>query len=149
MLYRHIILDTEQYARYCFVCEPSAPRLLTENEVRDAMRVAMSPGWEHYEIHNKEPWVLLFRKPQSPERDALPCNAVAANSGAPGPTASASSVENIPMSDNLIPPEPDNFGAPGLTAENIPLSGSAKAGNIDTGVSARARHMPNSATDGG
>jgi cyclin-dependent kinase regulatory subunit CKS1 len=36
-------------------------RLLTETEWR-ALGVQQSPGWEHYERHDPEPHILLFRR---------------------------------------------------------------------------------------
>ena len=53
--YRHVILSREVYR--------SMPkgRLLRESEWR-ALGVMQSRGWEHYEIHNPEPHILLFRR---------------------------------------------------------------------------------------
>ncbi len=36
-------------------------RLLTEKEWR-GLGVQQSPGWEHYERHEPEPHILLFRR---------------------------------------------------------------------------------------
>ena len=36
--------------------------LLSENEWR-ALGIQQGRGWMHYEIHEPEPWILLFRRP--------------------------------------------------------------------------------------
>lgn len=43
-------------------------KLLTEQEWRE-LGVQQSKGWEHYCIHDPEPYVLLFRKPLNNSSD--------------------------------------------------------------------------------
>ena len=54
--YRHVILP-QKVARKL----PKPMRLLSENEWR-RLGVCQSLGWIHYEIHEREPHVLLFRR---------------------------------------------------------------------------------------
>ena len=58
--YRHVILPPKICRRL-----PCPHRLLTENECRD-LGVIQSPGWIHYLIHEREPFILLFRRPKAP-----------------------------------------------------------------------------------
>jgi len=51
---RHVILPKH-------LAKKLPPRLLTETEWR-AIGVQQSPGWEHYERHDPEPHILLFRR---------------------------------------------------------------------------------------
>lgn len=54
--FRHVITPSN-YRKYI----PTG-RLLSEAEWR-SLGIQMSPGWEHYCIHNPEPYIFLFRRP--------------------------------------------------------------------------------------
>lgn len=56
--YRHVILSKLAYD------EMPKARLLVENEWR-SLGVLQSQRWEHYMIHQPEPYVLLFRRASS------------------------------------------------------------------------------------
>ena len=53
--YRHVLLPKN------ILKKMPRGRLLTENEWR-ALGVQQSRGWNHYEIHKPEPFILLFRR---------------------------------------------------------------------------------------
>lgn len=53
--YRHVILPKEIFNKI------PKNRLLNEMEWR-SIGVQQSRGWEHYEIHKPEPFILLFRR---------------------------------------------------------------------------------------
>jgi len=55
--YRHVILPSEIIKKL-----PKPMRLLSETEWR-SLGVQQSLGWVHYEVHQPEPHVLLFRRP--------------------------------------------------------------------------------------
>ena len=42
---------------------PKPMRILTESEWR-AIGVRKTNGWIHYDIHTREPYILLFRRPR-------------------------------------------------------------------------------------
>jgi cyclin-dependent kinase regulatory subunit CKS1 len=54
--YRHVLLPRQLYKQL------PPKRLLLEHEWRQ-IGVQQSRGWVHYEIHNPEPFILLFRRP--------------------------------------------------------------------------------------
>lgn len=54
--YRHVILTKE------LLKQITRNKLLSEEEWR-AIGIQQSKGWVHYCIYNKEPHVLLFRRP--------------------------------------------------------------------------------------
>ena len=53
--YRHVLLPKEAYKKM-----PKG-KLLLETEWRQ-LGVQQSRGWEHYEMYNPEPHILLFRR---------------------------------------------------------------------------------------
>ena len=55
--YRHVILPPNIASRL------ETTKLLTEGEWR-ALGVQQSPGWEHYLWYEREPHILLFRRPR-------------------------------------------------------------------------------------
>lgn len=58
--YRHVMLP-----QHIFKVMPKG-RLLEEIEWRK-LGVQQSRGWVHYDIHQPEPYILLFRRPKTPE----------------------------------------------------------------------------------
>ena len=65
--YRHVVMDRETTMYMLLDCMIDGTmygrkRLLNESEWR-SLGLCMSPGWVHYENHNREPHVLLFRRP--------------------------------------------------------------------------------------
>ena len=59
-VYRHVLLP-----QHVFKAMPKG-RLLSENEWRK-LGVQQSKGWIHYDIHQPEPYILLFRRPKTQE----------------------------------------------------------------------------------
>jgi len=58
--YRHVILP-KHIAKQMYKLT-NAKRTMAEEEWRD-LGVQQSRGWVHYELHNPEPHILLFRRP--------------------------------------------------------------------------------------
>ena len=57
--YRHVILTREMHER---VKDRQKTDLLSEQQWRD-LGVVQSRGWQHYDNHMSEPYILLFRRP--------------------------------------------------------------------------------------
>ena len=55
--YRHVFLPKQIFKKM------AQGRLLSEQEWRN-LGVQQSRGWNHYEIHRPEPFILLFRRAQ-------------------------------------------------------------------------------------
>lgn len=63
--YRHVILPKEMVKKIppeYFDRSRRTLKLLWEEEWR-GMGIVQSLGWEHYEVHEPEPHILLFRRP--------------------------------------------------------------------------------------
>lgn len=69
--YRHVLLP-----KHIFKMMPRG-RLLQEKEWRQ-LGVQQSRGWVHYDIHQPEPYILLFRRPKGtdPNTGALMMEAI-------------------------------------------------------------------------
>ncbi|BFZ55979.1 Cyclin-dependent kinases regulatory subunit (Cell division control protein cks1) [Savitreella phatthalungensis] len=62
--YRHVILPKlmlKSIPRDYFDAESGTLKLLLEEEWR-ALGITQSLGWSHYETHQPEPWILLFKR---------------------------------------------------------------------------------------
>ena len=55
-MYRHVILPHSIYLKM------ARGRLMSENECRE-LGIQQSKGWEHYSLFEKNPKILLFRRP--------------------------------------------------------------------------------------
>ncbi|CCG83778.1 protein of unknown function [Taphrina deformans PYCC 5710] len=65
--YRHVILPKlmlKAIPKDYFDHESGTLRLLHEDEWR-GLGITQSLGWVHYETHQPEPWILLFKRPLS------------------------------------------------------------------------------------
>lgn len=63
--YRHVALPKDmlkQIPKDYFDPTKGTLKLLWESEWRD-LGVTQSLGWEHYEVHEPEPHILLFKRP--------------------------------------------------------------------------------------
>ncbi|KAL7414870.1 regulatory subunit of cyclin-dependent kinase [Mrakia frigida] len=64
--YRHVILPKSMLRLlpselFDKASNKTVLRILSEEEWR-GIGIMQSLGWEHYEVHKPEPWVLLFRR---------------------------------------------------------------------------------------
>ncbi|ORY80406.1 cyclin-dependent kinases regulatory subunit [Protomyces lactucae-debilis] len=62
--YRHVILPKpmlKAIPKDYFDDETNTLRLLHEDEWR-GLGITQSLGWKHYETHQPEPWILLFKR---------------------------------------------------------------------------------------
>ncbi|RPA88251.1 CKS-domain-containing protein [Ascobolus immersus RN42] len=65
--YRHVTLPREMLKEIppdYFDREAGTLKLLLEDEWR-SLGILQSPGWRHYEIHQPEPHILLFKRPKN------------------------------------------------------------------------------------
>lgn len=149
--FRHVILP-ERIARAMYKLT-ACRRLLEETEWR-SLGVEQSPGWAHYEIHRREPHILLFQRPLPPSGKikprAAPATAVTTAGGAtavPAPVATVVSnaatvvtgaaVVTAAAPTNITAPDAEFFAAPPSAVAAAPAAVTIQASTTVTALVAK------------